>query len=98
MQEEVQLLGPNRPIFSFSPSPRAYIGDDHSHQSVPDQESHTTSNSVDGGPIFSMYLKKAEEEDKRTAEGWKEEADKVFLFVSVCLPGFHAVLQPTQGS
>jgi hypothetical protein len=33
-----------------------------------------------------MYLKRAEEEDKRTVEGWKEEADKVFLFVSVCLP------------
>jgi hypothetical protein len=30
-----------------------------------------------------MYLKRAEEEDKRTAEGWKEEAEKVFLFVSV---------------
>jgi hypothetical protein len=37
----------------------------------------------DGGPIFSMYLEKAQEEDKRTAEGWKEEAEKVFLFVSV---------------
>ena len=32
-----------------------------------------------------MYLKRAEEEDKRTAEGWKEEAEKVFLFVGVWL-------------
>ena len=33
-----------------------------------------------------MYVGKAEEEDKRMAEGWKEEAEKVFLFVRVCLP------------
>jgi hypothetical protein len=30
-----------------------------------------------------MYLKKADEEDRRTAQGWKDEAEKVFLFVSV---------------
>jgi hypothetical protein len=33
--------------------------------------------------IYSMYLKKADEEDRRTAQGWKDEAEKVFLFVSV---------------
>jgi hypothetical protein len=30
-----------------------------------------------------MYLTRAKKEDERTAEGWKEEAEKVFLFVSV---------------
>ena len=73
----MRSLGPNRPNGRSHPAP-VHIGDD-------DQESHPTSNSVDGGPIFSMYLKRAEEEDKRTAEGWKEEAEKVFLFVSVWL-------------
>jgi hypothetical protein len=37
----------------------------------------------DSRSIYTMYLEKAQEEDKRTAEGWKEEAEKVFLFVSV---------------
>ena len=33
-----------------------------------------------------MYVKKAVEDDTKMAEGWKEEAEKVFLFVSVYLP------------
>ena len=44
------------------------------------------SDSDDGEDIFSMYVENAAEEDKRMAEGWKEEAEKVFLFVSVYLP------------
>jgi hypothetical protein len=51
-----------------------------------DQVSDGLSISVDGEDIFSMYVDKAEEEDKRMAESWKEEAEKVFLFVSVCPP------------
>ena len=31
-----------------------------------------------------MYLKMAKEEDEDMAKRWKDEADKVFLFVSVC--------------
>ena len=30
-----------------------------------------------------MYLKRAKEEDEDMAKRWKDEADKVFLFVSV---------------
>ena len=46
------------------------------------EEPNSVDGGSDGGPIYSMYLKRAEEEDRRTAEGWKEEAEKVFLFVS----------------
>ncbi|KAN0139080.1 hypothetical protein V8E53_003082 [Lactarius tabidus] len=65
-------------------------GDDHPLESGLDKASPETPeapNSVeggtDGGPIYTMYLEKAQEEDKRTAEGWKEEAEKVFLFTGL---------------
>ena len=38
---------------------------------------------ADGEFLYSTYLEKAEKEDERTAEGWKKEAEQVFLFVSV---------------
>jgi hypothetical protein len=42
------------------------------------------SNFVDGsGPIFSMYLDVATEEDKKMAEGWKADADGILIFVSL---------------
>ena len=63
----------------------AYIvGDDRPYyESALDNVSPEEPSLVDSGPIYTMYLKRAEEEDKRTAEGWKEEAEKVFLFVSL---------------
>jgi hypothetical protein len=43
------------------------------------------SNFVDGsGPIFSMYLEVATEEDKKMAKGWKADADGILIFVSCC--------------
>ncbi len=40
------------------------------------------SNFVDGsGPIFSMYLDMATEEDKELAESWKADADGILIFV-----------------
>ena len=40
------------------------------------------SNFVDGsGPIFSMYLEMATEEDKKMAESWKADADGILIFV-----------------
>ena len=37
---------------------------------------------IDGsGPIFSMYLERAEEEDKKMAESWKADADGILIFV-----------------
>ena len=38
---------------------------------------------VDGsGPLFSMYLKLAEEEDKKMTDNWKGDADGILIFVS----------------
>ena len=34
------------------------------------------------GPLFSMYLKLAEEEDKKMTENWKGDADGILIFVS----------------
>ena len=40
------------------------------------------SNFVDGtGPIFSMYLGTAEEEDKKMAEYWEADGDGILIFV-----------------
>ena len=44
------------------------------------------SNFVDGsGPIFSMYLEMATEEDKKMAESWKADADGILIFVRLYL-------------
>ncbi|KAH9045856.1 hypothetical protein EDB83DRAFT_2523433 [Lactarius deliciosus] len=61
----------------------ASIGNDqYPPQSGPNQASHEMSNFVDGsGPIFSMYLEMATEEDKKMAEGWKADADGILFFV-----------------
>jgi len=38
---------------------------------------------VDGsGPLFSLYLGMAEEEDRKMAESWKADADGILVFVS----------------
>jgi hypothetical protein len=37
------------------------------------------------GPIFSMYLEMAEEEDKKMAESWKADADGILVFVRLYL-------------
>ena len=61
----------------------ACIGDGQdSPHSVPDQASHEVPDYVDGsGLIFSMYLERAEEEDKKMAENWKADADGILIFV-----------------
>ena len=33
------------------------------------------------GPIFSMYMEMAEEEDKKLAESWKADAEGILVFV-----------------
>lgn len=42
--------------------------------------------------IFSMYWEMAGEEDKRMAEGWKVDADRILIFVGVPL-SYRAGLQ-----
>ena len=38
------------------------------------------------GPIFSMYMEMAEEEDKKMAESWQADADGILIFVRTYLP------------
>ncbi|KAN0139109.1 hypothetical protein V8E53_003111, partial [Lactarius tabidus] len=55
-------------------------------QSAPNQASTTSisSNFVDGsGPIFSMYLERAKEEDEKMAENWKADADGILIFTGL---------------
>ena len=33
------------------------------------------------GALFSMYLERADEEDKKMAESWKGDADGILVFV-----------------
>ncbi|KAI0263813.1 hypothetical protein BC834DRAFT_295202 [Gloeopeniophorella convolvens] len=35
------------------------------------------------GPLFSMYLERAEEEDKRMVENWKGDADGILVFTGL---------------
>jgi hypothetical protein len=45
-------------------------------------EPQAESNYTDGsGALFSMYLDRAEEEDKKAAERWKGDADGILVFV-----------------
>ncbi|KAH9071433.1 hypothetical protein EDB83DRAFT_248990 [Lactarius deliciosus] len=64
----------------------AYIGrgDPNQPQSAPAQEPRGMSNFVDGsGPIFSMYLDRATEEDEKMVEGWKADADGILIFTGL---------------
>jgi hypothetical protein len=50
--------------------------------SVPSGEPQAESSYTDGsGALFSMYLDRAEEEDRRVAERWKGDADGILVFV-----------------
>ncbi|KAH9168320.1 hypothetical protein EDB89DRAFT_1589306 [Lactarius sanguifluus] len=59
-------------------------GDSYPPQSAPAQEPRGVSNFADGsGPIFSMYLEMATEEDKKMVEGWKADADGIIFFTGL---------------
>jgi hypothetical protein len=63
--------------------------------SVPNQASQGESGFVDSsGPIFSMYMGMAEEEDKKMAESWQADADGILIFV--CLYLLVLCLVPTH--
>ena len=77
-------------LFAVLTHSAACIGDIHPYESAsdkaspePPKEPNSVDGGVDGGPIYKMYLERAEKEDERRAKDWKEEAEKVFLFVSV---------------
>ena len=69
----------------FLPAPPIEIGNDqHPPQSTQKLAPHGTSDVVDGsGPIFSMYMEMATEEDKKMVENWKADADGILIFVSL---------------
>jgi hypothetical protein len=51
-------------------------------RSAQNQEWRGESNFVDtSGPIFSMYMEMAEEEDEKMAESWKADAEGILVFV-----------------
>ena len=56
--------------------------------SVPSGEPQAESSYTDGsGALFSMYLDRAEEEDRRVVERWKGDADGILVFVRLgCRP------------
>ena len=60
------------------------IGDRRQYppHSAQNQDFRVISDHVDGsGPIFSLYLEMAAEEDKKLAENWKDDADGILIFV-----------------
>ena len=60
----------------------APIGDQLYSRSAPNDASQVESGFVDSsGPIFSMYMELAEEEDKNLAESWQADADSILIFV-----------------
>jgi hypothetical protein len=67
------------------PNAEFAMGDDqHLPQWAQNQASQPEGQSdfVDGsGPIFSMYMEMAEEEDKKLAESWKADAEGILVFV-----------------
>ncbi|KAF8258903.1 hypothetical protein EI94DRAFT_1070312 [Lactarius quietus] len=86
------------PVLSpMSQTPPAYVNTDADrgpgagdHKYPAAQSAQTTqapqgiSNFVDGsGPIFSMYLDMAAEEDKKMAESWKADADGILIFTGL---------------
>ena len=74
---------PSRITLSLPFSPAAQIDDrQYPPQSAQNQPSQGLSNFVDGsGPIFSMYMEMATEEDKKMVEDWKADADGILIFV-----------------
>lgn len=56
-------------------------------QSTPNHPSQGESTFGDSsGPLFSMYSKAAEEEDYNMVERWQKDADRILIFVSLCVP------------
>ncbi|KAH9035985.1 hypothetical protein EDB83DRAFT_2677963 [Lactarius deliciosus] len=65
--------------------PHAGFGEgDYQYPSPSAQNPEPHGNFVDGsGPIFSMYMEMATEEDKKMAENWKADADGILIFTGL---------------
>ncbi|KAF8256828.1 hypothetical protein EI94DRAFT_178304 [Lactarius quietus] len=60
--------------------------DDHRYppHSMQNKATHGEANFIDGsGPIFSMYMEMATEEDKKMAEAWQADADGILIFTGL---------------
>ena len=70
-------------------------GDDQGPlHAVPNQAALGMPDYVDGsGLIFSMYLERAEEEDKKMAEDWKADADGILIFVRFYVKSWVSLMQ-----
>ncbi|KAF8265152.1 hypothetical protein EI94DRAFT_370118 [Lactarius quietus] len=56
----------------------------HPPTSTPNKATQAEANFIDGsGPIFSMYMGMATEEDKKMAESWKDDADGILIFTGL---------------
>ncbi|KAH9970870.1 hypothetical protein BGW80DRAFT_528875 [Lactifluus volemus] len=59
-------------------------GDTNVPQSAQHQPSQDQFNFSDGsGPLFNMYVERAEKEDKGQADRWQKDADGILIFVSL---------------
>jgi hypothetical protein len=84
-----------RPYSSFSPNqlPTRHGVQVASPQSARNQTSQENSSFSNGpGPLFSLYVKMAEEEDTKMADRWQKDADGILIFVSFHI-SFHTTSQ-----
>ncbi|KAH9057266.1 hypothetical protein EDB87DRAFT_1686549 [Lactarius vividus] len=72
-------------IYEATDAPEAELGGySYPPPSGPMQEAQGEPKFIDGsGPIFSIYLEMAEEEDKKMVEGWKADADGILIFTGL---------------
>ena len=85
---QVQVVPYYRITLSSPFSPATPLGGHHDPpQSAQNQPSaQGESQFIDGsGPIFSLYLERAKEEDEKMAENWKADADGILIFVRLYL-------------
>ncbi|KAH9017476.1 hypothetical protein EDB83DRAFT_186618 [Lactarius deliciosus] len=83
-KQEWVRTSPSLHIILFLPfsTPAAAPTGGYPPPSPPTQATQGEPNFIDGsGPIFSMYLEMAGEEDKKMVEGWKADADGILIFV-----------------
>ena len=79
-------IGPNAGASHILAPPSPYSPATIIPRSVPNHASQGGSGFVDSsGPIFSMYMKMAEEEDKKMAESWQADAQGILFFVRLYL-------------
>jgi hypothetical protein len=75
----------SRPLYSKLTS--VYKIDGDQTMSAPNQPSSQGKSSFgdSSGPLFSIYFKATEEDDIKMVERWQKDADRILLFVSLCV-------------